>query len=152
MNDKFKLCVQQGIAAAIAFVVICYPGQLASARSDPSDNAALLYYQTLVRVAELPQEEIDRIREVHLGGYEDDEAIAELSKTIAVPLDYAQQASLLPECDLGLLPERVGPWQEIMHLCMLIRLNINLCIQKADYQTALDRCYCLQRFARQLAK
>ena len=136
------------IVLAIAFItppVQAFP-------PDP-DNAALLYYQGFLMLAELDKEARDHIADVARGKVEPDDKVREdISKCIGA-IELAEAAAEVPACNWGirysqgfdaLLPQLA----QVRFLTFVLVADARVRAADGDYMGALERCLMTGTLAR----
>jgi hypothetical protein len=119
---------------------------------DP-DNAALLYYQGFLMLAELDEEARDHIADVARGkAVPDDEVREDISKCIGA-IELAEAAAEVPACNWGvrysqgfdaLLPQLA----QIRFLTFILVADARIYASDGDYKGALERCLMTGTLAR----
>ena len=119
---------------------------------DP-DNAALLYYQGFLTLAELNEESRDRIRDVAKGDVAPDDKVREdISKCIGA-IEFAEAAAQVPECNWGfrysqefdaLMPQLA----QSRFLTYVLIADGRIRAADGNYNGALERCLVTCTFAR----
>jgi hypothetical protein len=123
-----------------------------SAFAQPTDNAALLYYQAF-----LLYEKPDDTMEEMLSDFRNDkikanEIIAQYIKKNQKAIDFVVAAANTPNCDWGydysqgfdlLMPNLA----QLRQVTFLIRADAKLLAEKGKYQTALERCLSMHKMA-----
>jgi len=145
-NKLLIAAVFVGLAMAlVASPALAYP-------PDP-DNAALLYYQGFLTLAELNEEARDRIRDVAKGEVAPDDKVREdISKCIGA-IQFAEAAAQVPACNWGFRysQEFDALMPQLAQARFLTYVLIaDACIRAADgnYKGALERCLMTGTFAR----
>ena len=94
MVTLFRYHSKRWALLLVVFTMVICRGQITSVQAEPTDNAALQYYQAILLVKELTKEETKLLGKVHSSGYEDDKAIKDLGYKARWPLEYALKAYL----------------------------------------------------------
>ncbi|MEJ2703064.1 MAG: hypothetical protein P8Z79_11545 [Sedimentisphaerales bacterium] len=121
---------------------------------DP-DNAALLYYQAFLTLAQLSDEARDRIGTVALGETApDDQVRVDISKC-AGAIEFAEAAVKVPDCYWGvrysqgfdaLMPQLA----QMRFLTFVLLADARVRAADGDYKGALERCLMTGTFARHI--
>ncbi len=139
-----------GAVAAMLIVTLLSP-QVQAIPPDP-DNAALLYYQTLLVHHERDEEIWDFYDEFVKGRTGPTDGIRQYVAGSHAALEYAKLATEVQDCDWG-LPYSKGFSMLLIHLSQLRSLSrlmiadARLCAYDGRYEAALDRCLRVHRMA-----
>ena len=144
--------------ATAAVVLLGGLSPMAPALASPPDpnNAALLYYQAFLLMAQTDDHTVtDSVAEVANGVAAPDEKVREYVHKCRSAIDYAVMASNLPHCDWGLaysqgfsaLLPHLG---QARALARLILAEARILNADGDYRQALERCLATYRLAGQL--
>lgn len=139
-----------GAVAAMLIVTLLSP-QVQAIPPDP-DNAALLYYQALL-IHHEPNDTIASAYQDFVSGKTGPtDKIRQYVASSCAALDYATLASKVQDCDWG-LPYSKGFSMLLSHLshyrslARLIVADARIEAHQGRHETALDRCFLLQRMA-----
>ena len=119
---------------------------------DP-DNAALLYYQGFLSLAELSEEAIDRIVNVARGGTMPDDQVRQDIGKCGGAIHFAEAAVKVPACDWGIQFsegfDALMPQLAQMRLMnFVLAADAQILAADVDYKAALERCLIIDKFAR----
>jgi hypothetical protein len=139
----------------IGLVVIFIASPVTAIPPDP-DNAALLYYQSFLSLAELDDQARDHIAEVARGeAAPDDKVRKDISKCIGA-IEFAEAADRAMFCNWGvrysqgfecLLPQMA----QARYLTFVLIADARLRASDGDYRGALERCLMTCNFARHIS-
>ena len=135
------------VMALAASPALAYP-------PDP-DNAALLYYQGFLTLAELNEEARDRIRDVAKGEAAPDDKVREdISKCIG-GLEFAEAASQVPACNWGVrysqgIDALMPQLAHARFLTYVLIADARIRASDGNYKGALERCLMTGTFARHM--
>jgi hypothetical protein len=140
----------------IAGLVLAWAASPAPALPPDPDNAALLYYQAFLTMADLDKEARDHMAEVARGTIPPDEKARESVKSCRAALEYAEAAKDLRTCNWGfrysqgfaaLMPQLA----QMRFLTHVVLADARLRASDGDYRGALERCLLItDSFARHI--
>ncbi len=119
---------------------------------DP-DNAALLYYQGFLMLAQLEEVAWDHISNVARGKAEPDDKAREYISKCAGAIEFAEVAVKVPKCHWGvrysqgfeaLMPQL----PQMRRLTFVLMVDARIRAADGDYKAALERCLMAGTFAR----
>jgi len=150
MRNKTGKCVS-GVVLAIFIVSLMAP-RVQALPPDP-DNAALLYYQAFLTVADLDDKARDLIREVATGRVDPNDKVREYLGQCRGAIDFAEAAAEIPNCHWGLrFSQR---WDALMPQLAQVRalafiLTADARVRAADgnHRGTLERCLMTDTLAR----
>ncbi|MBN1361897.1 MAG: hypothetical protein JW993_14970 [Sedimentisphaerales bacterium] len=148
MNDSVRV---GGVIAAIVIVSLAVP-RVCAVPPDP-DNAALLYYQAFLSLAELSDEGRELIADVARGESEPNDAVRQYLHKCQGGIEFAEAAAQVPSCQWGL---RFSQGYEMLmphlaHTRLLVYVLVaDARVRAADgnYRGALERCLMTETLAR----
>ena len=143
------------LVSGVVMASLMMPWATASARMVPPDpdNAALLYYQAFLTVADLDKEARTRIGDVATGKAPVDEKVREDIAKCRGAIDFAEAARDLRICHWGfrysqgfdaLMPQLA----QMRFLAYVLITDARVRASDGDYRAALDRCLMMGPFAR----
>lgn len=144
------------LLAAIAAVVVVTSWSASPARAvippDP-DNAALLYYQAFLTVADLDKEARENLADVAKGTVAPSEKTRKYIKDCHGAIDFADAAKDLQVCQWGFRYsqgfEALMPYlAQIRFLSYVLLADARIRALDGDYKGALERCLQMGTFAR----
>ncbi len=151
--------------AAIGLVTVVVAGALfacfgpvtaAAALPPDPDNAALLYYQAFLLMAQTDDRAVtDAVANVANGTAAPDDKVREYVGKCRNAIDYAVTASNLQHCDWGLVYSRgfsalLPHLGQARSLARLILAEARILNVDGDYRQALERCLAMYKLAGQL--
>jgi len=152
MNNAYRGSFAGTLFVALAAAMVAPP---ALAIPPDPDNAALLYYQSFLALAQLGDEARDRIAEVARGDKAPGDRVREDIGKCAGAIEFAEVAATLPACDWGVRYskgfEALMPQMAQMRLLTFV-LIADARIRAADgnYKEAIERCLMAGTFARHI--
>ena len=150
MNAKTGL---KTVVVAGAFLAWFGPVTLTAALPPDPDNAALLYYQAFLLMAQTDDRAMtDAVANVANGAAAPNDKVREYVKQCRTAIDYAVTASSLPRCDWGLAYSRgfsavLPHLGQARSLARLILAEARILSADGDYRQALERCLATYRIA-----
>jgi hypothetical protein len=136
----------------IAFMLIFVVSPVRAIPNDP-DNAALLYYQGFLSLAQLNDEARDHIAEVARGEVAPDDKVKQDISKCKGAIDFAEAATQQLYCNWGvwysqgfdcLLPQMA----QARYLTFVLVADARIRASDGDSRGALERCLMTERFAR----
>jgi len=136
----------------IGLVVIFVASPVRAIPNDP-DNAALLYYQGFLSLAELNEEARDHIAKVARGETAPDDKVRQDISKCKGAIDFAEAAAQALFCNWGirysqgfdcLLPQMA----QARYLTFVLIADARIRASDGDYKGALERCLMTEPFAR----
>jgi len=136
----------------VCLVVILVAPPLQAYPPDP-DNAALLYYQSFLTLAELDEEARDHIENVARGETAPDDKVRSDIGKCGGAIDFAEAAAMVPTCNWGvrysqefdaLMPQLA----QIRFLSFVLIADARIHAADGDFKAALERCLMTRTFAR----
>jgi hypothetical protein len=152
MNNAYRGWFAGTLFVALAVAMVASPAL--AVPPDP-DNAALLYYQSFLTLAQISDQARDRIGDVARGDKMPDDQVREDIGKCAGAIEFAEVAATLPACDWGVRYskgfEALMPQMAQMRLLTFV-LIADARIRAADgnYKEALERCLMAGTFARHI--
>lgn len=138
-------------AVLVSLAMVLFASPAPAYPPDP-DNAALLYYQGFLALAELNEEARNRIRDVARGEATPDDTVREdISKCIGA-IQFTEAAAQVPECNWGvrysqgfdaLMPQMA----HMRVMTFLLIADARIRALDGDYKGALERCLMTGIFA-----
>ena len=134
-------------AAIVASPVLAIP-------PDP-DNAALLYYQGFLTLAQLSDEARDRIGDVARGETAPDDQVREDIGKCVGAIEFAEAAAQVPACNWGvrysqgfdaLMPQMA----QMRFMTFVLVADARVRAADGDYRGSLERCLMTETFARHI--
>jgi len=130
--------------ALVASPTLAYP-------PDP-DNAALLYYQGFLTLAELSEEAQNRIRDVAKGDAEPDDKVREDISKCNGAIQFAEAAAEVPACNWGLRYSQgfdalMPQLSQARFLTYVLIADARIKTSDENYKGALERCLMTSTFA-----
>lgn len=150
MNDVYKGSLIKILFLTLALTFIASP--VLAIPPDP-DNAALLYYQGFLTLAQLNDVARDRIGRVALGEMEPDDKVREDIVKCSGAIEFAEAAVKVPKCHWGirysqgfdaLMPQLA----QMRFLTFVLIADARAHAADGDYKAALERCLMAGIFAR----
>ena len=147
--------VSKGSFVGILFVTLTITLVTSPVRAilpDP-DNAALLYYQGFLMLAQLEEVAWDHISNVARGKTEPDDKAREYISKCAGAIEFAEVAVKAPKCHWGvrysqgfeaLMPQL----PQMRRLTFVLMVDARIRAADGDYKAALERCLMAGTFAR----
>jgi hypothetical protein len=142
------------LAAMAAVVVASWAASPVRAAIPPDpDNAALLYYQAFISIADLDKEARDHIGKVATGQAAPNEKTRKYIEECHGAIDFADGARPLQICDWGfrysqgfdaLMPHLA----QVRFLAFVLLADARVRALDGDYKGALERCLQMRTFAR----
>jgi hypothetical protein len=138
----------------IGLVVMFAASPVPAIPPDP-DNAALLYYQGFLSLAELDEDARDHIAEVARGEVAPDDKVRQNISKCKGAIDFAEAADRAMFCNWGvrysqgfecLLPQMA----QARYLTFVLIADARLRASDGDYKEALERCLMTCNFARHI--
>lgn len=135
----------------ISLVILLFASPTPAYPPDP-DNAALLYYQGFLTLAELNEEARDRIRDVAKGEAEPDDKVRQDIGKCDGAIQFAEAAAPVPACNWGfrfsqgfdaLMPQLA----QMKFLTFVLIADARIRASDGDYKGALERCLMTGTFA-----
>lgn len=119
---------------------------------DP-DNAALLYYQGFLTLAQLEEMEWDHISNVARGKAEPDDKTREYISKCAGAIQLAEAAAKIPTCHWGIqyskgLDALMPQMPQTRRLTFVLLCDARISAADGDYKAVLERCLLLKTLAR----
>ena len=152
MKNTYKKWFVRTLFVALTALFVASP--VRALPPDP-DNAALLYYQGFLMLAELSDEARDRISHVATGKTSPDDQVREdISKCIGA-IEFAEAAVQVPKCHWGvrysqgfeaLMPQLA----RMRFLAFVLMADARIHAVDGDYRGALERCLTTGTFARHI--
>jgi len=121
---------------------------------DP-DNAALLYYQAFLTLAQLSDEARDHIGDVARGETPPDNQVRQDVSKCAGAIEFAEAAAKVPSCNWGvrysqgfsaLMPQMA----QMRYLTFVLIADARIRAADGEYKAALERCLITGTFARHI--
>lgn len=140
----------------INLVVMLVTSSVLAIPPDP-DNAALLYYQAFLSLAEIEDDAMDHLAEVTRGRVAPDESTLEYINKCNGAIKFAEAAEDVPFCNWGvrysqgfecLLPQMA----QARHLTFVLIADARIRSSDGDYRGALERCLMTGQFARHVGE
>ena len=140
--------------ALIVFAAIFITSPVLAIPNDP-DNAALLYYQGFLSLAELDEEARDHIAEVARGKTAPDDKVRQDISKCKGAIEFAEAAAQEQYCNWGvrysqgfecLLPQMA----QTRYLTFVLIADARVRASDGDYRGALERCLMTGQFARHI--
>jgi hypothetical protein len=121
---------------------------------DP-DNAALLYYQAFVSLADLDKEARDHVGEVATGGTAASDKTRQYVEDCAAAIEFADAARTLEKCDWGFrysqgFEGRMPYLAQARFLAFVLLADAKVRALDGDYKGAFERCLQMRTFARHI--
>lgn len=121
---------------------------------DP-DNAALLYYQAFISLADLDKQGRDHIGEVARGTAVANEKTRQYVEDCKAAIDFADAAKTLQKCDWGFrysqgFEARLPHLAQIRFLAYVLLADARVRALDGDYKGALERCLQMRTFTRHI--
>jgi hypothetical protein len=149
--------VNKGLFVKTLLVTMVVTFVVSPARALPPDpdNAALLYYQAFLTLAQLSDEARDRIGKVALGETTPDDQVREDINRCAGAIQFAEAAVKVPTCHWGvrysqgfdaLMPQLA----QMRFLTYVLIADARVRAADGDYKGALERCLMTGTFARHI--
>ena len=149
--------VYKGLFAKTLLVTLVATFVVSPARAIPPDpdNAALLYYQAFLTLAQLSDEARDRLGKVALGETAPDDQVREDISKCAGAIEFAEAAVKVPTCHWGvrysqgfdaLMPQLA----QMRFLTFVLLADARVRSADGDYKGALERCLMTGTFARHI--
>lgn len=148
---RASLCLAAGVA--MAGMTMSWAASSARAVPPDPDNAALLYYQAFLTVADLDREARTRIGDVATGKAPVEAKVREDIGKCRGAIDFAEAARDLRLCHWGfrysqgfdaLMPQLA----QMRFLAFVLIADARVRASDGDYRMALDRCLMMDPFAR----
>lgn len=150
MNNACKISFAGILFIALAVAIVASP---ALAIPPDPDNAALLYYQGFLTLAQLSDEARDHIGDVARGEAPPDNQVREDVSKCAGAIEFAEAASKVPTCNWGvrysqgfsaLMPQMA----QMRHLTFVLIADARILAADGQYKAAFQRCLMAETFAR----
>jgi len=150
------MCVnanRRATRVVLAIVMVSLLAPRARALPPDPDNAALLYYQGLLSLAELDDATRDLMRDVAKGAVEPNDKVRECIDQCHSAIGFAEAAAEVPVCNWGfrfsegfdaLMPQ-LAP---IRFLAFVLVADARVRAADGDYRGALERCLMTDTLAR----
>ncbi|MEN6336343.1 MAG: hypothetical protein ABFE01_18975, partial [Phycisphaerales bacterium] len=144
------------LAAIVAVWVTAWVASPARAVIPPDpDNAALLYYQAFISLADLDKQGRDHIGEVARGTAEANDKTRQYIENCKPAIDFADAARPLEKCDWGFrysqgFEARLPHLAQIRFLAYVLLADARVRTLDGDYRGALDRCLQMRTFKRHI--
>ena len=138
---------------AAGMLLACFGPVTPAALPPDPDNAALLYYQAFLLMAQTDDRTMsDLVANVANGTAAPDEKVREYVHKCRSAIDYAVTASNLPQCDWGLVYSRgfsalLPHLAQARSLARLVLAEARVLNADGDYRQALERCLTTYRLA-----
>ncbi|MGE5294098.1 MAG: hypothetical protein ACM3VT_04665 [Solirubrobacterales bacterium] len=121
---------------------------------DP-DNAALLYYQAFISLADLDKQGRDHIGEVARGTVVANDKTRQYVEDCKAAIDFADAARTLEKCDWGFrysqgFEGRMPHLAQMRFLAHVLLADARVRALDGDYKGALDRCLQMRTFKRHI--
>jgi hypothetical protein len=150
MNNVCKISFAGTLFVTLAAAIAASP--VLAIPPDP-DNAALLYYQGFLTLAQLSDEARDRIGKVARGETPPDNQVREDIGKCAGAIEFAEAAAKVPACNWGvrysqgfdaLMPQMA----QMRYLTFVLIADARILAADGKYRAALERCLMTGTFAR----
>lgn len=138
----------------VSLMILLIASPVPAIPPDP-DNAALLYYQGFLTLAELDEEARDRIGGVARGKIAPDDKVREDISKCGGAIQFAEAAAKVPTCHWGvrysqgfdaLMPQMA----QMRYLTFVLIADARIRAADGDYREALERCLMTGTFARHI--
>jgi hypothetical protein len=151
MNRMNRCLLAGAVIAGLAMAWVASPTR-AAIPPDP-DNAALLYYQAFLTMADLDKEARDNIADVARGTVAPSEKTREYVESCRGAIDFADGAKDLQACNWGLQYSKgfdvlMPHLAQMRFLAFVMLADGRLRALDGDYKGALERCLQMETFAR----
>lgn len=152
MKNTYKGWFAKTLIVALTSTFIAAP--VRAIPPDP-DNAALLYYQGFLTLAQLSNEARDRIGDVARGETAPDDQVRKDIRKCSGAIEFAKAASEVPTCHWGvrysegfeaLLPQMA----QMRFLAFVLIADARIHATDGDHRAALERCLMTGTFARHI--
>jgi len=152
MKNAYKGWFLKTLFIALTATFVASPVQ--AIPPDP-DNAALLYYQGFLTLAQLSDEARDRIGDVARGETAPDDQVREDIKKCIGAIEFAEAAAEVPTCHWGvrysqgfeaLLPQMA----QMRFLAFVLIADARIHAADGNHRAALERCLMTGTFARHI--
>lgn len=146
-----KICGNSSLTMAVCAVLALF-ASTPLAFAQPTDNAALLYYQAIL-LYEKPDSTMDKMISDFLSDkIKASEAIRQYVEKNRKVIDFIVRASDMPNCNWGYdysqgLELAMPNLAQLRQVSYLIQTEAKLLAEKGDYQTALDRSLSMHKMA-----
>lgn len=143
-------------AAAAVVVMTVWIASPAGAVIPPDpDNAALLYYQAFISLADLDKQGRDHIGEVARGTVVASDKTRQYVEDSKAAIDFADAARTLEKCDWGFrysqgFEARLPHLAQMRFLAYVLLADARVRALNGDYKGALDRCLQMRTFTRHI--
>ncbi len=150
MNNAHRSWFAGTLFVTLAAVMVASPAL--AVPPDPN-NAALLYYQSFLTLAQLDDDARDRIAKVARGDKTPDKQAREDIGKCAGAIEFAQAAVKLPACDWGVRYSRgfealMPQMAQMRALTFVLIADARILAADGDNKGALERCLMAGTFAR----
>ncbi len=152
MNSAYRGWFAGTLFVTVAAVMVASPAL--AVPPDPN-NAALLYYQSFLTLAQLGDESRDRIAAVARGDKTPDDQVREDIGKCAGAIEFAEVAAKVPACHWGvrysqgfeaLMPQMA----QMRFLTFVLIADARIRAADGNYRGALERCLMAGTFARHI--
>jgi hypothetical protein len=152
MNNAYRGWFVWTLFVALAAVMVAPP---ALAIPPDPDNAALLYYQSFLTLAQLGDEARDRIAAVARGDKAPGDQVRKDIGKCAGAIEFAEVAAKVPACDWGvryskgfeaLMPQMA----QMRFLTFVLIADARIRAADGNYKGAIERCLMAGTFARHI--
>jgi len=150
MNNACKISFAGILFVALAAVLVASP--VLALPPDP-DNAALLYYQAFLSLAQLSDEARDHIGKVARGETPPDKQVRQDIAKCAGAIESAEAASKVPACNWGVRYSKgfeapMPQMAQMRYLTFVLIADARIRAADGKYRAALERCLMAGTFAR----
>ena len=148
-----RMCNSQFAGMVFVCLTIALVGSPVPAIPPDPDNAALLYYQGFLTLAELDKEARDRIADLARGKVAPDDKVRQDINKCRGAIEFAEAAARVPTCHWGvrysqgfdaLMPQMA----HVRFLTFAMIADARIRASDGDYRAALERCLMTGTFAR----
>lgn len=150
MNNAYNNSFAATVFITLAVIIVASP--VLAIPPDP-DNAALLYYQGFLTLAQLSDEARDHIGDVARGETPPDNQVREDIGKCAGAIAFAEAAARVPACNWGMRHSQgfdalMPQMAQMRFLTYVLIADARIRAADGEYKAALERCLMTGTFAR----